>query len=55
MRICKKCEIEKDITEYYLKKNGKVRSSYCKVCYNIVYKTEYDNANILKHCKRLIA
>jgi hypothetical protein len=42
MRICKKCEIEKDITEYYLKKNGKIRSSYCKLCYKIVYKTEYD-------------
>jgi hypothetical protein len=37
MRICKKCEIEKDITEYPLKRNGKIKSSYCKVCYNDVY------------------
>jgi len=42
MRVCKKCEIEKEFSEYYLKSNGKPRSSYCKLCYNIVYKTEYD-------------
>ena len=41
-RICKECEIEKDLTDYYLKKNGQVRSSYCKICYNINYKTTYN-------------
>jgi hypothetical protein len=42
MKICKKCELKKFITEYYLKSNGKPRSSYCKDCYNIVYKTKYN-------------
>jgi hypothetical protein len=41
MRVCKKCEAEKELSEYYLKSNGKSRSSYCKECYNIVYKSEY--------------
>lgn len=53
-RICKKCEIEKELSDYYLKKNGSVRSSYCKNCYNIVYKTKYskeyyeDNKELFK-------
>jgi hypothetical protein len=42
MRVCKECNIEKELTEYYLKSNGKPRTSYCKLCYNIVYMTEYD-------------
>lgn len=39
-RICKKCEVEKDLSDYYLKKNGKVRSSFCKICYNEEYKND---------------
>jgi hypothetical protein len=42
MRFCKKCEIEKEISEYYLKTNGKPRSSYCKDCHKIVYKKDYN-------------
>lgn len=42
MKICKLCEKNREICEYYLKKNGKPKSSYCKNCYNIVYKKEYD-------------
>lgn len=38
-RICKKCQIEKDLIDYYLKKNGKIRSSLCKICYNEEYKS----------------
>jgi len=42
MRVCKKCEIEKEISEYYLKPSGKPRSSYCKDCHKIVYKKDYN-------------
>lgn len=41
-RICKKCEIDKELNEYYLKKDVKIRSYYCKTCYNIIYKTSYN-------------
>jgi hypothetical protein len=37
------CELSKELSEYYLKRNGKPRSSYCKTCYKIIYKTEYNN------------
>lgn len=30
----------KDLSDYYLKKNGKVRSSFCKICYNEEYKND---------------
>jgi hypothetical protein len=37
MRVCKECKLEKEISDYPLKPNGKVKSSYCKKCYNEVY------------------
>lgn len=37
LKICKKCQVEKEIRFYPLKSNGKPKSSYCKECYNIVY------------------
>ena len=37
-RICKKCQVEKDLSEYYLKKDGKIKSSLCRICYNEEYK-----------------
>jgi vacuolar-type H+-ATPase catalytic subunit A/Vma1 len=43
MKICKKCNIEKEIIEFYLKSNGKPRSSYCKECYKIVYNRDKEN------------
>lgn len=42
MRICKNCNIEKELSEYYLKTNGKIKSSYCKSCYGILYKGRYN-------------
>ncbi len=59
-KVCKVCNLEKELSEYYLKPNGKVRSSYCKLCYNFKYKTksEYqkkyreDNKEILKEKNR---
>jgi hypothetical protein len=42
MRICKLCEFEREDSEYYLKPNGKPKTSYCKKCYHIKYKSEYD-------------
>jgi hypothetical protein len=39
-RICKKCQVEKELNDYYLKKDGKVRSSFCKICYNEEYKND---------------
>jgi hypothetical protein len=44
MRKCKKCEKFKSISDYYLKNNGKVKSSLCKECYNIEYKSKYDKS-----------
>lgn len=41
MKICKKCQTEKDISEYYLR-NGRIKSSYCKECYGLVYKKKYN-------------
>jgi hypothetical protein len=41
VKICKECKVEKEIDDYYLK-NGKPKSAYCKSCYNIIYKKEYD-------------
>jgi hypothetical protein len=40
--VCKECKIDKDLSEFYLRKNGKVRSLYCKLCYNIRYKKPYN-------------
>jgi len=37
MRTCKECKLEKELIDFPLKKNGKVKSSYCKKCYNEVY------------------
>ena len=37
MRICKNCKKEKELQDYPLKKNGKVKSSYCKTCYMLIY------------------
>jgi len=57
-KFCKECKIEKDISDFYLKKNGKVGSSYCKSCYYIKYnkgdRSEYhkkyreENTDLLK-------
>lgn len=57
-KFCKECEIEKDISDFYLKKDGKVGSSYCKPCYYIKYnksdRSEYhkkyreENTDLLK-------
>lgn len=41
-RVCRKCEAEKELSEFYLKKNGIPKSSYCKICYCETYKREYD-------------
>jgi len=35
MRICNICNIEKDITEYNLRKEGKYKYKYCKSCFSI--------------------
>ena len=40
MRVCKMCEIEKELSDFYLKSDGKPRSSYCKICYVKTYKKE---------------
>lgn len=51
MRTCKECGLEKDLKYFYLKPNGSVRSSYCKICYNKIYppnkdkKKDYYNNN----------
>jgi len=37
MRVCKECKVEKELIDFPLKKNGKIKSSYCKKCYNDVY------------------
>jgi hypothetical protein len=43
MRICKMCEIEKDITEYYLNKEGKLKSLTCIECSKNKFKEYYQN------------
>ena len=35
MRVCNICEVEKDITEYNLTKEGKYKYKCCKSCYSI--------------------
>ncbi len=37
MRVCKECKLEKELVDFPLKKNGKVKSSFCKKCYNDFY------------------
>jgi hypothetical protein len=37
MRVCKECKLEKQLVDFPLKKNGKVKSSLCKECYNDFY------------------
>jgi hypothetical protein len=51
MRVCKECKIEKELTEYKLKKNGKVNSSYCKSCYSLIY-YHNDKENIKEERRR---
>lgn len=41
-KLCKSCEIEKEIKDFYLKPNGSTKSSFCKICYNNKYKKKYD-------------
>lgn len=43
MRICNICEIEKDITEYNLTKEGKYKYKCCKSCYSIKRKDSSKN------------
>lgn len=31
-KVCKRCETDKDYSEYYLLKSGKPSGSYCKMC-----------------------
>ena len=40
MKTCPKCNITKDLNEFYVKKNGKVLC-YCKKCYGIIAKDRY--------------
>lgn len=40
MRVCNICEIEKDITEYNLTKDGKYKYKCCKSCYSIKRKEQ---------------
>jgi hypothetical protein len=42
MRICKECKLKKNVSEFYLKSNGKPKTSYCKSCYRLLYKKKYD-------------
>jgi len=44
--ICKNCLSEKDLSDFYLKKNGKVKSLYCRICYNIYYKNNKEKRKI---------
>src|ERR1017187_1117667 len=37
-RICKKCQIEKELSDFYLNKNGKIKSLLCKICYCETFK-----------------
>lgn len=37
LKKCKECNIDKDISEYPLKSNGKLKNSFCKKCYNERY------------------
>jgi hypothetical protein len=41
-KFCKECENEKNISDFYLKKDGKPKTSYCKSCYSKIYKKEYN-------------
>lgn len=34
MKICTKCKEEKELTEFYIQKGRKNRSSHCKNCFN---------------------
>lgn len=57
-RVCKRCEIGKELSEYYLKKNGGVGSALCKECYkdkNKKYRAENKlrlNENANKYYKK---
>jgi hypothetical protein len=50
MRVCKECKIEKELIDFPLKKNGKIKSSYCKKCYIEVY--YYLNLENVKNYKK---
>ena len=45
-RVCKECNVEKDLNDYYLKKECKVKSSLCKNCYNLNYKSDKEKKKI---------
>lgn len=45
MRVCKECEIKKELTDFYSKSDGKLRSSYCKICYPVTYQKLYYEKN----------
>lgn len=40
MRLCKECQIEKEVSEYYLKVDGKPKGRLCKSCYSKRYKSD---------------
>lgn len=47
MRVCKDCKIEKEVSEYYYNKKGKLKSNSCKSCFCIMMK-EYRKNNMEK-------
>ncbi len=42
MKVCNKCKIEKDTTEFSIKKNNKLQS-YCRACNTTYNKLHYQN------------
>lgn len=47
MRVCKECKIEKDLSDYYYNKEGKLKSNSCKSCFCAKMK-EYRKLNVEK-------
>lgn len=49
MKVCTKCNLEKELTEFYFRKDsGKYRTN-CKECFNaVIYKKRKDNPEIQK-------
>ena len=48
MKRCKKCKVEKELTEFYRQSNPKYYQSYCKVCHYSITKKQDRRSNVKK-------
>lgn len=50
MKTCPRCNVEKDVSDFYITKNG-VLNAYCKPCWN-AYSVEHQKKNKEKYAER---